>query len=54
MAVHVIMGTRRATAVIAGVLGAKKTSELIPFCHPLPLNNVGIATAWQRGSEVCS
>jgi cyclic pyranopterin monophosphate synthase len=28
------------TAKIAGVLAAKKTSELIPLCHPLPLTNV--------------
>lgn len=27
------------TAVIAGVLGAKQTSALIPFCHPLPLED---------------
>ena len=26
-----------ATARIAGIFGAKKTSELIPLCHPLPL-----------------
>ena len=25
------------TAIIAGVQGVKKTSELIPFCHPLPV-----------------
>jgi cyclic pyranopterin monophosphate synthase len=30
------------TAIIAGVLGAKHTSSLIPFCHPLPLENVQI------------
>ncbi|MCK5628605.1 cyclic pyranopterin monophosphate synthase MoaC [Candidatus Bathyarchaeota archaeon] len=30
------------TAKIAGVLAAKKTSELIPLCHPLPLTNVKI------------
>jgi len=24
------------TAIIAGTMGAKKTSDLIPFCHPLP------------------
>lgn len=30
------------TAIIAGVLGAKKTSELIPFCHPLPLDDCQI------------
>ncbi len=27
------------TAIIAGVMAAKKTSELIPFCHPLGLND---------------
>jgi len=27
------------TAIIAGVMAAKRTSELIPFCHPLPLDN---------------
>eukprot|EP01045_Picozoa_sp_COSAG04_P024752 COSAG04_NODE_3138_length_3129_cov_2.708581_3_plen_119_part_00 len=27
----------RTTAIIAGVQGVKRTSELIPFCHPLPV-----------------
>ncbi|CAI5741549.1 unnamed protein product [Peronospora destructor] len=27
------------TAVIAGILGAKQTSSLVPFCHPLPLED---------------
>ena len=27
------------TAIIAGVMGAKKTSDLIPFCHPLQLED---------------
>lgn len=27
------------TASLAGVMGAKKTSDLIPLCHPLPLDN---------------
>lgn len=27
------------TAVIAGIMGAKKTGELIPLCHPLGLEN---------------
>eukprot|EP00753_Platysulcus_tardus_P010832 PLAT3092.1.p1 GENE.PLAT3092.1~~PLAT3092.1.p1 ORF type:complete len:190 (-),score=29.77 PLAT3092.1:130-699(-) len=31
------------TASIAGVMGAKRTSELIPFCHPLPLDKVDVA-----------
>jgi len=29
-------------AKIAGVLGAKKTSSLIPLCHPLPLTDVKV------------
>lgn len=30
------------TAVIAGIQGAKRTSELIPLCHPLALNSIDI------------
>jgi cyclic pyranopterin phosphate synthase len=30
------------TAVLAGIMGAKKTSELIPLCHPLALDKVGL------------
>ena len=30
------------TAIIAGIMGAKKTSELIPLCHPLSLDNCKI------------
>jgi cyclic pyranopterin monophosphate synthase len=30
------------TAVIAGVMAAKRTHELIPFCHPLPLENCSV------------
>jgi len=31
-----------ATARIAGIQGAKRTDELIPLCHPLPLSFVGV------------
>ena len=31
-----------ATAIVAGVMAAKKTHELIPFCHPLGLDNCKI------------
>ena len=31
-------------AEISGINGAKKTSELIPLCHPLPLNHISIHT----------
>ncbi|RFP64767.1 cyclic pyranopterin monophosphate synthase MoaC [Hymenobacter lapidiphilus] len=27
------------TAILAGIMGAKRTSELIPLCHPLGLDN---------------
>jgi cyclic pyranopterin phosphate synthase len=30
------------TAKIAGILAAKKTSELVPLCHPLPLTSVDV------------
>jgi cyclic pyranopterin phosphate synthase len=30
------------TAIVAGVMAAKRTHELIPFCHPLGLNNCKI------------
>ena len=31
-----------ATAELAGVMGAKRTAELIPLCHPLPLDQVEV------------
>jgi cyclic pyranopterin phosphate synthase len=31
-----------ATARIAGIMAAKKTAELIPLCHPLPLTDAGV------------
>jgi cyclic pyranopterin monophosphate synthase len=31
-----------AAARIAGIMAAKKTHELIPLCHPLPLTNVSV------------
>lgn len=32
-----------ATARIAGIMGAKRTADLIPLCHPLPIGSVEIA-----------
>ncbi|MEO6078964.1 MAG: cyclic pyranopterin monophosphate synthase MoaC [Steroidobacteraceae bacterium] len=37
------------TAIIAGVMAAKRTHELIPFCHPLSLQSVKIAIDTCRG-----
>ena len=31
-----------ATAIVAGVMAAKRTHELIPFCHPLGLDNCNV------------
>jgi cyclic pyranopterin monophosphate synthase len=30
------------TARLAGIMAAKKTAELIPLCHPLPLSNIDV------------
>lgn len=30
------------TAILAGIMGAKKTSELIPLCHPLMLEQIEV------------
>jgi cyclic pyranopterin phosphate synthase len=35
-------GDALATAQIAGVMAAKRTAELIPLCHPLPLSSVDV------------
>ncbi|HZR96917.1 MAG TPA: cyclic pyranopterin monophosphate synthase MoaC [Gaiellaceae bacterium] len=32
-----------ATAQLAGIMAAKRTSELIPLCHPLPLSRIDVA-----------
>ena len=34
-----------ATARIAGIMAAKKTSELIPLCHPIAINTISIDLA---------
>jgi cyclic pyranopterin monophosphate synthase len=35
-------GDALAAAQLAGIMAAKRTSELIPLCHPLPLTNVEV------------
>lgn len=35
-------GDALAVARIAGIMAAKKTSELIPLCHPIPLSSVTV------------
>src|SRR3982751_5537666 len=35
-------GDALATAQLAGIMAAKRTSELIPLCHPLPLTSIDV------------
>jgi cyclic pyranopterin monophosphate synthase len=36
-------GDAVSTAELAGIMAAKRTSDLIPLCHPLPLSHIGVA-----------
>jgi cyclic pyranopterin monophosphate synthase len=36
-------GDALATAQIAGIQAAKRTAELIPLCHPLPLTSIAVS-----------
>ena len=40
------------TAILAGIMGVKKTSDLIPLCHPLPLTKVHINIKVNENKEV--
>lgn len=39
-------GDLRSVAELAGVMAAKRTAELIPLCHPLPLTHVSVELAF--------
>ena len=43
-------GDALATAQLAGIMAAKRTSELIPLCHPLTLSNVEVSLDVHEGS----
>lgn len=36
-------GDVRSVAELAGVMGAKKTADLIPLCHPLPISGANVS-----------
>lgn len=42
-------GDVRAVAEIAGVMGAKRTSDLIPLCHPLDISKAEVAVEAEDG-----
>ncbi|MDE2854112.1 MAG: cyclic pyranopterin monophosphate synthase MoaC [Chloroflexota bacterium] len=39
------------TARIAGVMAAKRTADLIPLCHPLPVNKIGLELAYNEAES---
>lgn len=50
---RVVKGDPLAAARLAGIMAAKRTAELIPLCHPLPLSHVGVELTPRRdGYEI--
>lgn len=49
--IHTKKGPVFQTAVTAGIMAVKRTSDLIPLCHPLPIENCSIQIT-TRGVEV--
>ena len=46
-------GDALVTAQLAGIMAAKRTSELIPLCHPLPLTHIDVSlTVENSGVEI--
>jgi cyclic pyranopterin phosphate synthase len=43
-------GDALTTAQLAGIMAAKRTSDLIPLCHPLPLSHVGVELSIHESS----
>jgi cyclic pyranopterin monophosphate synthase len=43
-------GDALAAAQLAGIMAAKRTSELIPLCHPLPLTHVEVSLDVRKNS----
>lgn len=40
------------TAILAGIMAVKKTSDLIPLCHPLPLTNCNVDIQQTKNNSV--
>jgi len=38
-------------AQLAGIMAAKRTSDLIPLCHPIPLSHIGVQLAVQSSQD---
>lgn len=54
--IHTKKGPVFHTAIIAGTMGAKKTSELIPFCHPVGMDDckIEIETKGTQAIVICT
>ena len=48
---HTAKGPVIATAIVAGTMAVKRTHELIPFCHPLPIDSCKFQIQWR---DACS
>jgi cyclic pyranopterin phosphate synthase len=40
-----------AVAQVAAVMAAKKTWDIIPMCHPIPLTGVNISFSWEQNGR---
>ncbi len=40
------------TAIVAGVMAAKKTHEIVPFCHPLPIERCSVDITDRPGGRI--
>jgi cyclic pyranopterin phosphate synthase len=48
-------GDALATAQVAGIMAAKRTAELVPLCHPLPLSHVDVTLdVLEEGVEIAA
>jgi cyclic pyranopterin phosphate synthase len=46
-------GDALATVRLAGIMGAKRTPDLIPLCHPLPISGIDVEVAPdERGARI--
>jgi len=51
---RIAKGDAVAVARVAGIVAAKRTSELIPLCHPVPLEHVGVEVRFERDGRTVS
>ncbi len=50
----IIKGNVLTTAKIAGIMAAKKTSELIPLCHPINLEFIGVEFSFSQTGVIAT